>query len=121
MDRPGRFLATLVTLCYCWLCMALPFEHTHHVTEDVEAFINLPGVHVHSQVSLPKTTRIGRTQAAPTPNCLACEWQLTLVSPAIPAFSFALTPGVAPRIAVVFPRALRVPAFAPSSRGPPVA
>src|SRR5579859_1114431 len=113
-DRPGRFLATLVTLCYCWLCMAFPFEHTHHVTEDAETFVNLPGVHVHGHVSLPTTTHLSKTSVRVTVPCLSCEWQATIVSPALGVYALSLPPRIAPQIVTILPRAVRGPTFEPT-------
>ncbi len=122
LKRPSRLLAALVALCYCWLSLAMPFQHTHRFTEEKEALLHIADSCVNTQASLPLDTHLTAAANAPhSVHCLACEWQATNVSPALPAFAMTFAPVSTPRVITTFPRYLRMLAFQPTSRGPPAA
>ena len=122
LKRPTRLFALLMTLCYFWLSAATSFQHTHRPGDDMD---ETPAVSVSvtankcvagSAKSYQSTAKIRSAK-----HCTACEWQAANVSPALPVIRWNFTPSAAPRAVTLMPRYLRLPVFAPSSRGPPCA
>ncbi|HLV79985.1 MAG TPA: hypothetical protein VKT32_06860 [Chthonomonadaceae bacterium] len=119
--RPQRLFAALVLLCYCWVSAVIPFQHKDHLAHEAEALLKATGVSMRVAAPAPLQTRLIATTVQPIPDCAACEWQAANVSPALPAFRFALAPPATPRVITTFPRYLRLLALSTSARAPPLA
>ncbi len=122
LRRPHRVIAALVACGYFWLSVALCFQHHHGILPEAEALLNLAGAATGAHVAIPLRTHITAHALFPAADhCLACEWQAANVSPALPAFTLALTVPSTPRVVTTLPRYLRLPVFGPASRAPPLA
>ena len=122
LKQPTRLAALVIALCYFWLSAATSFQHTHGIEDESEEAI-VVSVSAPTAVLRGNGAATGHTLKAvkithPT-RCLACEWQATNVSPALPILKWDFTPPMTPRAITTMPRYLRARTLATSSRGPP--
>lgn len=117
-----RLCAAIVAFCYFWLSTVVACQHTHHIIDDLAASGAMPSrISASSQHAPLKTDFKAAPAVSKAGQCLACEWQASSVSPALPAIFLFLASPCAPRIAADTPRCLSLRAPTGSSRAPPLA
>ena len=118
-QRPARLTALLVALCYLWFGAVVPFQHTHGVCEDAESVPAITQSATRSaSVAAPRAYHVAASKSLVT-QCIACDWQAVISSPALAVLHWDFTPEFAPRVITTFPRYLPVAPVSTSSRGPP--
>lgn len=116
-----RMLSTFVGLCYVIVSLVLPFQH-HHQGEEAELLLRLCTPSPSSSAQIPSHTRYAATaRGIAQDHCLACEWQATNLSPALPVVTLASIPVASSQALAKLPHTLRSRPLIISSRGPPVA
>ena len=125
-DRLYRFFATLMLVCYGFVGLMTSFQHTDCGLHEQELFLQLP-MHVTPQTAQaaisPKDTRLKSAHgvAHNSHHCIACDWQASNLSVALPTFALVLIPIRATRAITTFPRSLSIRTIRTSSRAPPLA
>ena len=120
--RSRQALAALLALCCLLLSTVASFQHTHDLAGEaslVSTVAFTPAARNADAASHHATVcKAARPKCS---HCVACEWQAVNVSPALPAFTFAVTPPPIQRSVTTFPRCLRLTAIRAASRAPPLA
>jgi hypothetical protein len=85
IQSPSRPIRLFLSLCYLLLCLVLPFQHEHPILSTA----------VCENCSTATQGEDGERLAASTSiksvtSCNACEWESTLVSPALPQLTHDL-------------------------------
>ena len=121
MRKPHNMLLAVVAFCYLCLSVLMPLQHTDHFARSTPASAQVLTANGRSTRSGLHTPQQAKTALHRQDRCVACEWQATHVSAALPAFTLILTPPQATRAITTFPRYLRLLTFPASSRAPPLA
>ncbi len=116
--KPGRVMTALMALCYAFLSLVLPAHHTAGDADDVRALVCVASS-VHSP--LPIRTKLSAQVPSHSGRCLACEWQASNVSVAVPLFSIPPPRVQSASIPDARLKSHCTLAVATSSRAPPVA
>jgi hypothetical protein len=119
VHRPDRKLSALMVLCYLWLSIILPTQHTDHFVRQIEPLRNSA-----SGQQFARNSHVIRHSADSNihrqERCIACEWQAAQVSVALSAFALVLTKSEPPQAVTTFPCSLCLITFPASSRAPPL-
>lgn len=118
--RFGRTIASVIALCYVWLCTGASFQHTHCTPRRVPAYTAHETQQIQALAHRPTVKPIQTVATTQNPgHCAVCDWQAVCVPPAFVPATFLLVSAAAPRVVTTLPHYLSRDFFSRPARAPP--